>query len=332
MSRPKPTQSKSQPQSSSSHTKKENIKRTGNIRQFPSSKPASSSTRLWRPALSTACSSVLGHSSGRTIGPFCGKMGGNNRQQMGPLYRTTRIQDTVQQNSSFVICSNQNESILLPVSQRRDGKPSQQTGSGKGTESGNSRLLFLDLPSSKKERKVTFDHRPFFIEPIHKETVFQNGDSQVGKTSDETQGLGCHHRLNRCTPTRSDTSSIPEVSLFRLQRSGLSLHSLTVQNVAKSVDILETDGRYSSISTPTCHISLPVPRRLANQKSDLQPLDYSDKILHSYYSKSRFSAKSQEIGSHSFSEIHLYRHGISDATEFTTTRWVACGHNFSYSF
>ena len=73
---------------------------------------------------------------------------------MSPLYCTTRIQDTIQQNSSFVICSNQNESILHSISQRRDRKPSQQTGSGKGTESGNSRLLFPDLPSSKKERKL----------------------------------------------------------------------------------------------------------------------------------------------------------------------------------
>ena len=49
MSRHKPTQSyrsKTQPQITSSNTKKENIKRTGNIRQLPSSKPASSSTRL----------------------------------------------------------------------------------------------------------------------------------------------------------------------------------------------------------------------------------------------------------------------------------------------
>ena len=49
MTRPKPTQSyrsKTQPQFTSSNTKKENFKRTGNIRQFPSSKPASSSTRL----------------------------------------------------------------------------------------------------------------------------------------------------------------------------------------------------------------------------------------------------------------------------------------------
>ena len=117
-SRPKPTQSyrsKNIPQNSSSHTKKGNIKRTGNIRQFPSSKPASSSERLWRPALSTACSSARGHSSGRAIGPFCRKMGGNNRQQMGPLYRTKRIQDTIHQNplSSAPIRMSQSSSPFL---------------------------------------------------------------------------------------------------------------------------------------------------------------------------------------------------------------------------
>ena len=321
MTRPKPTQSyrsKTQPQSTFSNTKKENIKRTGNIHQFPSSKPASSSTRLWRPALSTACTSILWHPSGRTIGPFCGKMGGNYRQQMGPLYHTTRIQDNIQQNSSFVICSDQNESVLLPVYQRRDQKPSQQTGSGKGTESGNSQLLFPDLPSSKKEWKVTFDHRPFFIEPIHIETVFQNGDSQVSKTSDETQWLGCLHRLNRCIPTRSDTSSIQEVSSILLRRSGLSLHGLTIWNVSKSVDIFETDGRYSSISMPTCHISLSIPRRLADQRSDSQPFDYSDKILHSDYSKSRFSSKSEEIGS--FSSQKFTSIGIEFLTQQNLVR------------
>ena len=188
----------------------------------------------------------------------------------------------------------------------------------------------LPLPSSKKEGKVTFDHRPFFIEPIHKETVFQNGDSQVSKTSDETQRLGCLHKCNRCIPTHSDTSSIQEVSLFRLRRSGLSLQGLTIRNVSKSVDIFET-GRYSSVSTPTCHISLPIPRRLADQKSDSQPFDYSDKILHSNYSKSRFSAKSKEIGSLPFSEIHLYRHGISDETKFSQGSNGSCTESTSYN-
>ena len=167
---------------------------------------------------------------------------------MGPLYRTKRIQDTIHQNSSFVICSDQNESILLPVSQRRDRKSSQQTGSGKGTESGNSRLLFPDIPCAKKERKVSFNIRPVFIKPLHRETSIQNGNSQIGKTSDETQRLGCLHRFNRCISTCADTSSIQEVSSLRTRRSSISLFGPTVRNVPKSVNFLETDGRYCSFS------------------------------------------------------------------------------------
>ena len=233
------------------------------------------------------------------------------------LYRTKRSQDTIHQNSSFVICSDQNESILLPVSQRRDRKSSQQTGSGKGTESGNSRLLFPDIPCAKKERKVSFNIRRVFIKPLHRETSIQNGDSQIGKTSDETQRLGCLHRFNRCISTCADTSSIQEVSSLRTRRSSISLFGPTVRNVPKSINFLETDGRYCSFSTPTCHISFSIPRRLTDKKSDSQPSDYSDKDLHSNYSKPRFSAKSQEVRPLSCSEIHLHRYGISDATKFS---------------
>ena len=243
---------------------------------------------------------------------------------MGPLYRTKRFQDTIHQNSSFVICSDQNESILLPVSQRRDRKSSQQTGSGKGTESGNSRLLFPDFPCAKKERKVSFNIRPVFIKLLHRETSIQNGNSQIGKTSDETQRLGCLHRFNRCISTCADTSSIQEVSSLRTRRSSISLFGPTIRNVPKSVNFLETDGRYCSVSTPTCHISFSIPRRLADKKSDSQPSDYSDKDLHSNYSKPRFSAKSQEVRSLSCSEIHLHRYGISDATKFSQGSSGSC--------
>ena len=84
-------------------------------------------------------------------------------------------------------------SVLIRMSQSSSPflKPSQQTGSGKGTESWNSRLLFPDIPCAKKEGKVSFNNRPVFIKPIHRETSIQNGNSQIGKTSDETQRLGC---------------------------------------------------------------------------------------------------------------------------------------------
>ena len=142
---------------------------------------------------------------------------------MGPLYRTKRIQDTIHQNSSFVICSDQNESILLPVSQRRDRKSSQQMGSGKGTESGNSRLLFPDIPCAKKERKVSFNIRPVFIKPLHRETSIQNGNSQIGKTSDETQRLGCLHRFNRslsCSEIHLHRYGISDATKFSQGSSG----------------------------------------------------------------------------------------------------------------
>ena len=83
------------------------------------------------------------------------------------------------------------------------------------------------------------------------------------------------------------------------------------------------------------YISLSIPRRLADQKSDSQPLDYSDKFLHSNYSKSRCSSKSQEIGSLSRSEIHLYRYGISDATKFSQGSNGSCTEpisDFPFSF
>ena len=62
---------------------------------------------------------------------------------------------------------------------------------------------------------------------------------------------------------------------LRTQRSSISLFGPTVRNVPKSVNFLETNGRYCSFSTPTCHISFSIPRRLADKKSDSQPSDYS---------------------------------------------------------
>ena len=97
-SRPLQTQSyrpKNQTQSYSSN-KKEYAKRSGNQKQFPSSKPASSSTKYWCPALSTASLTTPRHSSGRKVGPFCGTMGRIDRQQMCPFYRPKRVQDPYQ--------------------------------------------------------------------------------------------------------------------------------------------------------------------------------------------------------------------------------------------
>ena len=114
-------------------------------------------------------------------------MGRTDRQQVGPLYRPKRVQDPIQISSSFIGCYDKLESIFLPVIARRNRRASQETGSGKGSESGNSRFLFPAIPSTQKERKVTSRNRPLLIKPLYTQTAFQNGDSQVGKTIDNVQ-------------------------------------------------------------------------------------------------------------------------------------------------
>ena len=112
--------------------------------------------------LSTAHLATARYSSGRKVGPLCGTMGRTDRQQMGPFYRPKWFQDTIQVNSSCFGSSNKSESIFLPVVTRRDCRTSPKTGSGKGTGSGNFRLLFPAISSTKKELKITSSNRSSF--------------------------------------------------------------------------------------------------------------------------------------------------------------------------
>ena len=212
------------------------------------------------------------------------------------LYRLKRVQDPIQVSSSPIGSSDKSESVFLPVLARRDRKASQETGSGKGTESGNSRLLFPAIPSAKKEWKVTTSNRSFVTKSVYRQTAFQDGDSQVSKTIDNDQRLGCLHRSDRCIFSCTDTSDIQKIPSVRLRTADFSVHGLSLRNVPKSVDFHEINGSTcnSSTRTTTCHISLPIPRRLADKRSDSQLTDLSNRILPSNGTKSRFYTKSKK--------------------------------------
>ena len=146
--------------------------------------------------------------SGRKVGPLCETVGRINKQQMGLLYRSTWIQDTIQGYSPSFINSDKSELIFFPVTVRNH-RASPETGSGKGTRSGNFRFLFPVIPCTKKEQKVTHGNRSFTIKSVHHETTLQNGDSL---SSDIVPRLDCLHRPDRCVPTCSVSSLIQKVS------------------------------------------------------------------------------------------------------------------------
>ena len=73
---------------------------------------------------------------------------------MGPLYRTKRFQDTIQFDSTFFDSSDKSVSIFLTVITGRDDNATPETGSGKGTRSGNSRFLFPTIFVPRKNGKL----------------------------------------------------------------------------------------------------------------------------------------------------------------------------------
>ena len=109
-----------------SNTRKDFPKKSSNVRQSPSSKPASSSTKFWKPTLSTAYLTTSGYSNGRKISPFCGTVGRINLKRIGSLYRPRRSRIPFNSTPPPSICSSDKSEffltfIFLPVITRKNG-------------------------------------------------------------------------------------------------------------------------------------------------------------------------------------------------------------------
>ena len=82
------------------------------------------------------------------------------------LYCPKRVQDSIQVSSSPISCSDISESSSSPL--LRDRTTSQEMGSEKCRESGNSWFLFPTIPSAEKDRKVMPSSRSFFTKLVYK--------------------------------------------------------------------------------------------------------------------------------------------------------------------
>ena len=235
---------------------------------------------------------------------------------MGPPCHSTWFQDIIRVDYPSFISSVKSESIFFPVYARRDHRTSPETGNGKGTISGNSRLLFPAIPCTKEEWKVTSGSRSF----IHKETTFQNGDSQISMSIDIGQRLDYLHRPDRCELTCSNSSLIQKVSLVHVQRSGLSVHGLIVRNVPSPspwiftnlIDVIALHLRQRAISVFPYLDDWLIKDLIRNRL-----IFHTKYCLQTRNTKSRFYSKFKEFRFDTSPEIHIYRDGISDTIEYS---------------
>ena len=170
---------------------------------------------------------------------------------MGPLYRATRFQDTIHKNSSFVVCSIQNESIFLTVTPRGNRNPSQETSSGKGTGSGNSMFLFPDIPCTKKERKVTPDYISF---PVPRRLADKRSYSQSVDHSDKI--LHSNNAKSRFS-SKSKEIGITTLSEFHFHRHGISDTAKFSQGPTGSSRDPNTDNQINSVMQTSIGTNFP---------------------------------------------------------------------------
>ena len=88
------------------------------------------------------------------------------------------------------------------------------------------------------------------------------------------------------------------------------------------MDFHQPDRHYCRSSSSTFQLTLSLHRRLTYKRSSTLQTNFSDNIMSSNYAISRVHSKSKKVRFDPSSEIHLYRHGNSEALQYcqSTTR------------
>ena len=137
-------------------------------------------------------------------------------RRMGPFFNKKRLQNSVQRTSNSVT----RPSLLPEASKSAAGRGSRQhslEGGSGGNNSGMSRTLFQNFPSSQEERETQADHRPLFAQPFCLHRDIQNGDTEKSEKGHSTQRLGIVIGSGQFAyPDTSSVSQIPQIHIERL--------------------------------------------------------------------------------------------------------------------
>lgn len=234
---------------------------------------------------------------------------------MGPFCDTRRISYSIHQSSTIGQEANLVQSVFSPTIARRSVDTSTERCSGKGTQSGQSRVLFSDFSSSKKERKVSTCHRSVQTESVYQIRELQNGNFHNSQECRSGQRLGSFYRSDGCIPSCADAPFSSQVSTIYNGGPNLSVSGSPIWFKHSSSGVHQIDGCHSCVSTPAVSVSSSLFRRLVDKEQVTTEAD----IRHSQLSLtdifSGVNTEFREIGTNSNPTFHFYRDGISYGQE-----------------
>ena len=166
---------------------------------------------------------------------------------MGPFFDKKRLQNSVQRTSNSVTRPNLLPAVSKSAAGRGSRQSSLQGGSG-GNNSGMSRILFQNFPSSQEERETQADHRPLCAQPFCLHRDIQNGDTEKSEKRRSAQRLGVFIGSDGCLFAYPDTSSVSQLPQIHVERSSVPVQGTPIRPLDKSFRVY----------TPyDCHIDIP---------------------------------------------------------------------------
>ena len=234
---------------------------------------------------------------------------------MGPLCNKRWLQNSVSRTSNSVT----RHSLLPAASKSASGRRSRQSplkgGSG-GDNSGMSRTLLQNFPSSQEERETQADNRPLCAQSFCVHTDIQNGDTEKSERCRSTERLGIFIGSDGRLFAYPDTLSVSLIPQIHVERSSVPVQGTPIRPLDKSFRVYTPYGGHRDFPKEKGDNSTSLSRRLARTKPKSSKTVGTQTIHFGADQLTRSDYQLRKIRPSSSPSVHFHRDGVSDPYQY----------------
>ena len=249
---------------------------------------------------------------------------------MGPFFNKKRLQNSVQRTANSVTRPNLLPAVSKSAAERGSRQSSFEGGSG-GNNSGTSRLLFQNFPSSQEERETQADHRPLCAQSFCLHRDIQNGDTEKSEKRRSAERLGVFIGSDGRLFAYPDTSSVSQIPQIHVERSSVQVQGTPIRPLDKSFRVYTPYDCHSDIPKEKGDNSTSLSRRLVSSKP--KPLKtVGTQTIHFVADQfTRSDNQLREIRPSSSPSVHFHRDGVSDSYQYCQSTSSQANEDIGFS-
>ena len=234
---------------------------------------------------------------------------------MGPLCNKGWLQKSVSRTTNSVT----RPSLLPAASKSASGRRSRQSslkgGSG-GDNSGMSRTLLQNFPSSQEERETQADNRPLCAQSFCVHTDIQNGDAEKSERCRSTERLGIFIGSDGRLFAYPDTLLVSQIPQIHVERSSVPVQGTPIRPLDKSFRVYTPYGGHRNFPKEKGDNFTSLSRRLASSEPKSSKTVGTQTIYFVADQLTRSDHQLRKIRPSSSPSVHFHRDGVSDQYQY----------------